>query len=448
MQENFSRKPAPSQIQIAFTDKPITPYGGLTFLARWEEKLKLPQLLQQALPDHRTSPNALPVVDLARSLLASVAIGASRFAHVTRLRLDPALSVLLGLARIPSPSTLTRYFNSFTQAQVERLAQTLGSWLLPRLPHPERIRTLDLDSSVFVRYGKQQGAKKGYNPKKPGRPSHRPILAILAEAKIIANLWLRSGDTADLTGADQFLDETLAKLPAPLRIQIVRADTGFHDQKFFAYLEHRGLAYVVAVRMDRRIQRTISAAKGWQAIDEHRQITELSYQALTWDRPRRMVVVRERVRPGKENRGKKLFDLPDYTYSAVFTTLDWPALEVWRFYNHRADVENRIKELKEDFGIEGFCLHSFFGTEAVLRLIAFFYNLFTLFRVHILGNSHPTLKTVRHQLLVIGAQLGASGRRFLLRLAATGRLRNYLKILLERLSAFDESQLRCSWVGT
>ena len=39
---------------------------------------------------------------------------------------------------------------------------------------------------------------------------------------------------------------------------------------------------------------------------------------------------------------------------AVVTTLDLRAVDVWRFYNSRAECENRIKELKEDFGAGGF----------------------------------------------------------------------------------------------
>jgi hypothetical protein len=38
---------------------------------------------------------------------------------------------------------------------------------------------LTFDSSVLVRYGEQEGAKKGYNPAKHGRPSHSPLLAFL-----------------------------------------------------------------------------------------------------------------------------------------------------------------------------------------------------------------------------------------------------------------------------
>ncbi len=45
--------------------------------------------------------------------------------------------------------------------------------------------TLDIDSSVFTRYGKQEGAQKGYNPRKPGRPSHHPLLAFVADVNMV-----------------------------------------------------------------------------------------------------------------------------------------------------------------------------------------------------------------------------------------------------------------------
>lgn len=147
-----------------------------------------------------------------------------------------------------------------------------------------------------------------------------------------------------------------------------------------------------------------------------------------------MVVVRERVREGRDNRGKRLFDVPDYTYSAVLTNMDEDPLEVWRFYNGRADVENRIKELRYDFGADGFCLDSFFGTEAALRLIAFLYNLVTLFKRTVMGSPKPTLRTIRYRIIVTGAQLGSSGRRKVLRISASENLRTYLKALLYRVS--------------
>lgn len=55
--------------------------------------------------------------------------------------------------------------------------------------------------------------------------------------------------------------------------------------------------------------------------------------------------------------------------AVMLTNIDLPLDQVWKIYNTRADCENHIKELKEDFGLEHFCLKSFWGTEASFRFI-------------------------------------------------------------------------------
>jgi hypothetical protein len=54
------------------------------------------------------------------------------------------------------------------------------------------------------------------------------------------------------------------------------------------------------------------------------------------------------------------------------------ALGVWRRYDGRADIENRIKELGEQFGIKRLCCQSFWATEALHQLAIAAYNLCVL----------------------------------------------------------------------
>lgn len=61
--------------------------------------------------------------------------------------------------------------------------------------------TLDIDSSVMTRYGVQDGAKRIQSEQK-GRSSHHPLIAFIADVKLVANMWLRSGDTSS---ANNFL---------------------------------------------------------------------------------------------------------------------------------------------------------------------------------------------------------------------------------------------------
>ncbi len=84
-----------------------------------------------------------------------------------------------------------------------------------------------------------------------------------------------------------------------------------------------------------------------------------------------MVVVRKDVGKHPETGGKLLFleiaEFESYRYSAFFTNVDLLAETVWYLYNQRTDCENRIRELKYDYGIEGFSLNDFYATEAAFR---------------------------------------------------------------------------------
>jgi hypothetical protein len=72
---------------------------------------------------------------------------------------------------MPSAMTLTRYFGGLVRSQIEHLSAVLGQFVLRGLHAPALGAVLDLDSTVFERYGRQQGSLKGYNPRKHGRPS-------------------------------------------------------------------------------------------------------------------------------------------------------------------------------------------------------------------------------------------------------------------------------------
>ena len=64
----------------------------------------------------------------------------------------------------------------------------------------------------------------------------------------------------------------------------------------------------------------------------------------------------------------------EYRYSTYVTDLELPVIKIWDLYNGRADCENRIKELKQDFGLESFCLKDFWATKASFRWIMVAYS--------------------------------------------------------------------------
>jgi len=105
---------------------------------------------------------------------------------------------------------------------------------LPLFEAPAAGFSLDLDSTVFQRSGHQQGAAD--NPKRPGRKSHHPLLAVLGEAQCVLHAWLRSGNTSASRGVSHFLSEARELVPTHWKIRCVRADSGFFSRELFEFL--------------------------------------------------------------------------------------------------------------------------------------------------------------------------------------------------------------------
>jgi hypothetical protein len=165
------------------------------------------------------------------------------------------------------------------------------------------------------------------------------------------------------------------------------------------------------------------------------EASETSYCAHGWSAARRLVVVRELLDERPEARGRKLLEVPCYTFHVLVTMLGHDPVATWRFYNSRAESETRIKELKEDFGADGFCLQSFDGTEAAFRLICFLFNLIAAFKREVIQDHAPRLSTLRTQILVIGAILGREARHTVLRLGLRERWQQRFATLLQHIAA-------------
>ena len=102
----------------------------------------------------------------------------------------------------------------------------------------------------------------------------------------------------------------------------------------------------------------------------------------------------------------------------MLTDMSLPAIEVWNLYRGRADCENRIKELKADFGLDSFVLRDFWATEAALGVSMLAYNLMSFFR-------HTVMRQrVCHGVAPRSAAASRKRRSSFTRLAYSGRIMN------------------------
>ena len=149
-----------ASLEVRYTDKPVSGWGGLVAVVKYMERLGVREWLKVGLADGRTSPNQIPVVDIAMGFMMAVLSGARRFAHAERLRADEVVRGILGVRRMPSSMTLTRYFGGLVGSQVEHMSAVLWQFSARQLRAPALGAVLDLDSTVFERYGHQEGSLK------------------------------------------------------------------------------------------------------------------------------------------------------------------------------------------------------------------------------------------------------------------------------------------------
>jgi len=420
------------EFDIIYTDKEITPWGGMVLLKQLLQKIGLKKVIEDCsdLPTPKSNRGYSPTI-IIESFLVSIWSGANRFLHTEVTRHDKALGDIFDWKQSPGQDTYKRFFAKFTQPINQRVSDYFYTWMFDNVKFDNY--TLDCDSTVMTRYGEQQGAKKGYNPQKRGRASHHPIMAFVSDVKMVANFWLRSGNTSSSEGFVAFLEDTFQKLKNKT-VGLVRLDSGFYSKEIVEYLEQKDkpINYVIAVKFYEPIQKMIAGVSNWLVIDEGIEISETNYKSEKWDKPRRIVIVRQRIkeRPKACGRTLKLFKdeecFRQYRYSAYITNLTLPSMEVWRLYRGRGDAENRIKELKYDFGFDSFNLKDFFGTEAALTIAMFAYNLMALFRQFILNSKiQNTLSTLRHKTFAIGAYFEKINDKFILKLALHQKRREW-----------------------
>ena len=430
------------EFDISYTSKEITPWGGMVFLKQMLQKTGFRELIDQNTDLPQSGSNrGYKTSTIIEGFITSIWCGANRFLHTEVTRHDSALGKIFDWKNTPGQDTYKRFFSKFTQAKNHNISQYFYSWIFDNFKFDNF--TLDIDSSVMTRYGVQQGAKKGYNPAKRGRPSHHPLIAFIADVKLVANMWLRSGDTSSANNFLGFLEDTLSKLKNKT-VSLIRLDSGFFQSNILDYSEFKTMDYVVAAKFSQPIQRLIAASNNWILLDTGIEICEQLYQSDSWTKSRRLVIVRQTLKDRPKATGKQLGLFAEqeiyknYRYSAYLTNLKLAPAEIWRLYRGRGDAENRIKELKYDFGFDSFNLKDFYATEAALTFAMIAYNLMALFRTFVLQEkTQKTLSTLRYRTFAIGAYFEKLNDKLVLKIALSKKRRAWFSGLWNYAKVFE-----------
>jgi len=203
---------------------------------------------------------------------------------------------LLGIHRVASQSSLSRFFAGFTSAGTNlRSLRPLWRWCVERLPSRREGYTLDLDSTRLLHVdGHQEGVQTGYT-RMGFKPCLHPLLAVLAEARLVVQLWLRAGSTHCGNNVVAFFLDLWEQRPRHVRLRAVRADSGFCMPELLQLWEQLQLPYIVVAKLTTPIQSLIRNDMVWTTTElVGIDVAEIEYQSKGWDHPRRLILIRHR----------------------------------------------------------------------------------------------------------------------------------------------------------
>jgi len=404
-------------------DESMTPFGGFVPLAGFLEKTGFVEELSNTCTVQRSSPNASSTRDVIYSFLLTTFIDGSRFAHVNRLREDPLLKELFGLKRLVCDDTIRRFFKEIDVAKA-------GDWIAEATRSmwsclPQRF-ILDWDSTVQTRYGKQEGAEVGYNPHKPGRPSHHPLLAIVAGTRLCPYYRWRAGkatSAAEWIEAMQEAHRWSARMP-----WLNRGDVGFCNETLISWHEQPGRPHCLfKLRLTKNLKRAMARVKDeqWQGCSTCGvlQTAEIQLQLSGWSQPRRVVLGRRCLGEVAGTQSGEFWSYAKYDYEAYVTTLPLEQAVSWQIielYRQRGDCENVFDELKNQWGFSGFCSRYRNVTEVAARLLLLSYNLWNLFLRLLEPTRHVEAKHGRRWFLILSARLVRGSRQRVWKIAVSG----------------------------
>jgi hypothetical protein len=408
-------------------DAAVTPLGQLPFFIQF---LKLGGRFDpwvNECPLVFNSNNAPQKIDVLGSLFLSILSGHKRYAHITTLMSDSVNPALLGMNKIVSEDSARRAVKKIEEnTGITWLQNHLQDCCAPLLKTPW---ILDVDTTIKPLYGHQEDATKGYNPQKPGRPSHTYHTYMMANLRLVLDVEVKAGDQSHSTHSLPGLISLLNRLPTDCKPEFVRGDIGFGTDTVMSDLEAINQSYLFKLKKSKNVINLIykhhgvgewtTVHPGWEA-----KFDDLALQG--WKEKRRVVIVRRKLSSstllGIEStlgEGKQLsfIDGPEntkaYEYSVLVTDrkdLDLPAL--FYHYRDRADCENNFDELKNQWGWGGYTSRDVKSCRLMSRIIALIYNWWNLYVRLALPDQHHEAITSRPLLLSsIGRQTKHSDKK-------------------------------------
>jgi hypothetical protein len=382
-----------------------TALGQLPFFAEYLEVTGLFERWMDGCPMTYSSPNAPDTVDVLGTWLLSILDGQRRYAHVTGLRGDEVAPQILGMDKIISDESLRRALAHLAPTQDKRCGETeqadrqaklakSTAWMDAALNESTReaLRTpwiLDVDTTVKLLYGNQAGAEVGYNPTKPGRPSHTLHTYWISNIRMVLDVEVQDGKSGSAKHSLPRMRQLIDRLDPEERPVLVRGDNAFGNERVMSEMEEIEQRYLFKLRQTAGVKRLIERLwkqGDWQGVEQGFDAVEAELRLSGWSCERRVVVLRRRVKASlaaeipidSPQQELHFVDTSEqvklWEYAILVTNTDYSLEAMGQLYRDRADCENGFDELKNQWGWGGYTTQDMERCNLSARAVALIYN--------------------------------------------------------------------------
>ncbi len=430
---------------LATTNDQLTSRGGLLTIAELMQSMQLAQRIDNHFPAPKSNRGFAASVYI-QTLILMQHEGSFHLDDVRHLNDDSALRGVLGLEVVPQAVSIGSWLRRQGLTNEATIAmEAVNKAVLQAALHRLKTITLDIDATEII--ANKADAQWTYNKNK----GYMPMVGHVAETGQVVACDFRQGNAAPAKQNLEFIQQCQRALPDSCRVGSLRIDAAGYQTSIIQYCDQQNIHYAIRAKMSPSIKRHLSELNEDQWAPLIKRNGEVSTQLSTYTMPHcigdyeqafELVIQRQPMRQSSLDLGDELDSeshcVQGYIYRAIATNrTDLTASQVVHWYNQRAeDSENRIKELKLDFGGDTLPCSDFEANALYFRIAALSYNLFALMRQLLPEDlADHRVTTIRWRLYGMAAKVVKTGRQVWFKLQ--DKQRNLLAQVLLALRRFE-----------
>lgn len=417
--------PNSKEVRGQFDGGRLVTDAGLSLLREHEEQREVFESISECLNDSR-HPGKLQHLqeDVLRQRCYGIIAGYEDASDHDELREDPVFQMLneqfedVEEDTGPSQSTVSRMENDITARSVVKLNRWLVEDYIQRHSEdpPEEI-VLEIDPTDDPAHGNQQQVMfNGFYD----QHMYFPLLVFDGTSGDCLCARLRRGNAHAKEGAIPHLKRMIDRIKEafPHTDIKLRADAGFMEPTLYQLLEERQVPWAInltknAVLKEQTADLLEEVKNEYEQLDEEdkqpvTRFVEFTYQAESWERPRRVC---GKIQYGPKGANRRF---------VVHTLNGKTPQETFEFYETRGQCENYIKELKNGLFCDRLSCEDFVPNAFRLLEHVVAYNVLNDFRNTVLEGTEledADIHTLRRKLFKVAARIKITTRKIWMHLS-------------------------------